>query len=65
MRGERPGLGGGSYPELAQSVDVLGLEQGVVVAVHQALAVDHRRVVHQDGHIPHLAAQTGVRRSPT
>ena len=42
------------HPELAQGVDVLGLEEGVVVAVHQALPVDHGSVVHQDGDVAHL-----------
>lgn len=59
--GGRAGSGGeawqGPYPELAQGVDVLGLEQRVVVAVHQTLAVDHRRVVHQDRHVTHLMSE--------
>lgn len=44
------------HPELAQRVDVLRLEEGVVVAVHQALPVDNGRVVHQDGDVTHLQA---------
>lgn len=52
-----PGLGleqNSPYPELAQGVDVLGLEEGIVVAVHQALPMDHSSVVHQDGDVTHL-----------
>lgn len=50
---------GSPYPELAQGVDVLGLEKGVVVAVHEALSVHHGSVVHQDGDVPHLRARVG------
>lgn len=42
------------YPELAQGVDVLGLEECIIVAVHQALPVDHSGIVHQDGDVTHL-----------
>ena len=56
----RAGSGSGpTYPELAQGVDVLGLEEGVIVAVHQALPMDHGGVVHQDGDVAHLRARGG------
>ena len=47
----------GPYPELAQGVDVLGLEKGVIVTVHQALPVNHGSIVHQDGDVAHLWAR--------
>lgn len=59
---DMPNTGSGSgqpYPELAQGVDVLGLEKGIIVAVHQALPVDHSGVVHQDGDVTHLWARRG------
>lgn len=43
-----------SHPELSQGVYVLGFEQGIVVAVHQALPMDHSSIVHQDGDVTHL-----------
>lgn len=52
-----PGLGLAQdipYPELAQSVDVLGFKESIVVAVHQTLPVDHGGIVHQDGDVTHL-----------
>lgn len=47
----------GPYPELAQGIDVLGLEKGVIVTVHEALPVDHGSIVHQDGDVAHLRAR--------
>lgn len=47
------------YPELAQGVDVLGLEEGIIITVHQALPVDHSGIVHQDGDVTHLRARGG------
>lgn len=46
----------GPYPELAQGVDVLGLEKGVIVTVHEALPVHHGSIVYQDGDVAHLRA---------
>lgn len=43
-----------SHPELSQGVYVLGFEQGIIVAVHQALPMDHSSIVHQDGDVTHL-----------
>lgn len=43
-----------THPELAQGVDVLGFEQRIIVAVHQALAMHHGCIVHQDGDVSHL-----------
>lgn len=61
----RPGLAlaqDSPYPELAQGVDMLGLQEGIIVAVHQALPMDHGGVVHQDGDVAHLRAR-GSRRA--
>lgn len=38
---------------------MLGLEKGVIIAVHQALPVDHGSIVHQDGDVTHLWARRG------
>lgn len=43
-----------SYPELSHGVDVLGFQKGVVVAVHQTLAVDYSCIVHQYRNISDL-----------
>lgn len=49
------GLGG---PELAQGVDMLGLEEGIIVTVHQAFSMDHSGIVHQDGDVTHLLSDS-------
>lgn len=46
-----------SHPELSQGVYVLGFEQCIIVAVHQALPMDHSSIVHQDGDVTHLQKQ--------
>lgn len=47
------------YPELAQGVDMLGLEEGIIVTVHQAFPMDHSGIVHQNGDVTHLWARGG------
>lgn len=43
-----------SHPELSQGVYVLGFEQCIIIAVHQALPMDHSSIVHQDSDVTHL-----------
>lgn len=35
-----------SYPELSHGVDVLGFEEGVIIAVHQTFPMDYSCIVH-------------------
>lgn len=45
----------GTYPELPHRVDMLRLQQGVIIAIHQTLPMHHCGIVHQDSDVSYLS----------